>query len=131
MLDLYLATQSSLRFVGDSLALIRWKFMSASPQHRLKLAEQVPEYTPIQNLPMIQRLFKSFPDTDFSNRIEIQKALEIISELPAAADLIVYSQNAGWDLGVSESFSNSQVGDLLLNISLCTDNCIVPSSRSQ
>jgi hypothetical protein len=96
--------------------------MSASPQHRLKLAEQVPEYAPIQNLPLIQRLFKSFPDPDFSNRIEIQKVIEILSELPATADLIVYSQNAGSDLGVSESFSNSQVGDLPLNISLVLIN---------
>lgn len=131
MLDLYLATQSSLRFVGDSLAFMRRNFMSASPQHRLKLAEQIPEYTPIQSLPLLQRLFKSHPDTDLSNRIEIQKTIEILAELLATDDLIMYSQNAGSDLGVAESFSNSQVGDLSLIISPFTDKCIVPPSHSQ
>jgi hypothetical protein len=99
--------------VGDSLALMRRKFMSARPQHRLKLAEQIPEYTPIQNLPLMQRFFKSCPDTDVFNRIEIQKTLGILAELPATADLIVYSKSAGSDLGVSESFFNSQVGTYL------------------
>ena len=131
MLDLYIGTQSNLRFLGDSLALIRKKFMSMSPQHRLKLAEQIPEYTPIQNLPLFERLFKSHPDTDISNRIELQKTIEILAELPATADLIGYSQNAGSDLGISESFSNSQVGNLPSIMSPFADKCIVPSSRSQ
>src|SRR5437762_104455 len=113
MLDLYLATQSNLLFVGDLLALIRRKFMSADAPHRLKLAEQILEYAPIQNLPFIQRLLKSHPDRNISNQIGIQETMEVLAELPASADLIAYSRNAGFDLGVSESFSNSQVGNLL------------------
>src|SRR5436190_21308210 len=111
MLDLYLATQSNLKFVGDSIALIRRKFASSDASHRLKLAEQILEYAPIQNLPFIERLVMSHPDTNVSNRIGIQETMEVLAELPASTDLVAYSRNAGSDLGVSESFSNSQVGN--------------------
>lgn len=131
MLDLYLETQSNLRFVGDSFAFVRRNFMSANLQHRLKHAEQIPEYTPIQSLPLMQRLFKSHPDTDLSSLIEIQKTFEILAELLATDDLIMYSKNAGSNLGVVESFSNSQVCDLSLIMSPFTDKCVVPPSHSQ
>jgi len=113
--------------VGDSIALIRRKFASADASHRLKLAEQILEYAPIQNLPFIERLVMSHPDTNVSNRIGIQETMEVLAELPASTDLVAYSRNAGSDLGVSESFSNSQVGNFqIASPLLISAQCLLP-----
>ena len=107
-MDLYISTQSSLRFIRDVVALLEEVGMAEFTKHNVKLVGQILEYVPIQTIAYLQRWLESNIDANNVSLINFRRILDELVRFPVIGDIISFTEKACSGI-FRMSFTNSQV----------------------